>query len=200
MLQQAHSKLPIGQTHPQDRLAWSLARKVSQRSRVRGERRPGWSRDRRISRGRPVLGGGRGVVPSTGLLTCRGPGPGGGQTMEASGGSSSSSLARWGHGEVLITWAGCWTASARTVQCWRRHDREPCSGPLCDPPPPPRAPCPGPRARPLPLSRDPPGCAPGRGPRLVELPRSRPPRPGQQWGPARESSIRGASSASSRPD
>lgn len=78
--------------------------------------------------------------PLAGWLTCREPSPGGGQTMEASGGGGGSRLARRGRGEVLITWAGCWTASAGTVQCWRRHDTEPCSGPLCDPPPPPRAP------------------------------------------------------------
>lgn len=187
--QQAHYKLPAGQTHPRDRLAGSLTSKVSQRSRVRGERRPGRRRRGRGGEGHLGFGGGRGVARTTSRLTCGEPGPGGGQTMEASGGSSQ---ACWGRGEVLITSAGRWATSAGTVRCWKRHDTAPCSRPL-------RAPCVPARARPLPPSRDPPGSAPGRGPRLPGLPRSLPPRPRQQWGPARESGSRGASPASPRP-
>lgn len=71
-----------------------------------------------------------------------------------------------------------------TVQCWRHNPtQEPCSGTALRPS---AAPAPGPwgpLARPLPLSRDPPGCAPGRGPRLPELPLSRPPRPRTTMGP-----------------
>lgn len=135
-------------------------------------------------------GGGRGLARTTGRLTCGEPGPGGGQTMEASGGGSR---ACWGSAEVLITSAGCWETSAGTVPCWKTTGHRAMQRAA------PRPPVPGiarghyrpPGTRLDPLQGAALGSQGCRAP-------ARPPRPRQQWGPAGESSSRGASPASPR--